>query len=280
MYLRMLTLEADKILASLSPESAEVNAVCSCHKRFGSNIQRCNRTCKHHSGFTHNPKQGNAKAVVEPPPRGRPPAKRCQSSRSHSSEPSTASHRPFCKSLNFSKKMSEKIFSKLPQWFNLEEKDHMEKPIEATITGDVPKWIKGSLYRNGSGIYKMGSTAWNHIFDGFAVLQRWTFQNGKVTYQSSILDSDDYKKSAERNRMIGSGFGSTFPDPCQTLFSRLLSTFVPARPDKVTNTAVNIVEFGDRMFALSETPVINEVTADTLKVKGKVSLYNDMLLFF
>ena len=67
---------------------------------------------------------------------------------------------------------------------------------------------------------------------------------------------------------------------CHFFLLSLLSTFVPARPDKVTNTAVNIVEFGDRMFALSETPVINEVTADTLKVKGKVSLYNDMLLFF
>ncbi|RUS87640.1 hypothetical protein EGW08_004625 [Elysia chlorotica] len=165
--------------------------------------------------------------------------------------------------------MSEKIFSKLPQWFNLEEKDHMERPMDAIITGDVPKWIKGSLYRNGSGLYKIGPTAWTHLFDGFAVLQRWTFQDGKVTYQSSILDSDDYIKSSKRNRLIARGFGSTFPDPCQTLFSRLFSSFVPAPTDLPTNTAINIVEFGDRMFAMTEAPLINEVMADTLKVKGK-----------
>ena len=41
--------------------------------------------------------------------------------------------------------MSEKIFSKLPQWFNLEEKDHMEKPIEATITGKTTTIVNAKL---------------------------------------------------------------------------------------------------------------------------------------
>ena len=55
--LRMLSLEADRILASLSPEcnlseSAEVSTVCWFHRRFGSKAQRCDRTCKHYSSFT------------------------------------------------------------------------------------------------------------------------------------------------------------------------------------------------------------------------------------
>ncbi|GFN85987.1 beta-carotene 9, 10-dioxygenase 2-like [Plakobranchus ocellatus] len=51
----------------------------------------------------------------------------------------------------------------------------------------------------------------------FAVIQRWAFKDGKVTYQSSILDSDDYKKSAKLN---GMGFGKTFQDPCKSLGER------------------------------------------------------------
>ncbi|KAK3792624.1 hypothetical protein RRG08_035956 [Elysia crispata] len=66
--LRMLSLEADRILASLSPEcnlseSSEVSTVCWSHRRFGSKAQRCDRTCKHYSSFTHNHKQRNAKAL-------------------------------------------------------------------------------------------------------------------------------------------------------------------------------------------------------------------------
>ena len=66
--LRMLSLEADRILASLSPEcnlseSSEVNTVCWFHRRFGSKAQRCDRTCKHYSSFTHIHRQRNGKAL-------------------------------------------------------------------------------------------------------------------------------------------------------------------------------------------------------------------------
>ena len=60
--LRMLSLEADRILASLSPEftlseSAEVSTVCWFHRRFGSKARRCDRTCKHYSSFSYNHRQ-------------------------------------------------------------------------------------------------------------------------------------------------------------------------------------------------------------------------------
>ena len=64
----MLSFEADRILASISPEcnlseSAEVNTVCWYHRRFGSKAQRCDRTCKHNSNFTHNHRQRNVNAL-------------------------------------------------------------------------------------------------------------------------------------------------------------------------------------------------------------------------
>ena len=67
-YLRMLSDEADRILASLSPEcnlseSSELSTICWFHRRFGSKAQRFDRTCKHFSSFTHNHRQRNAKAL-------------------------------------------------------------------------------------------------------------------------------------------------------------------------------------------------------------------------
>ena len=66
--LRKLSLEADRILASLSPEcnlseSTEVSIVCWFHRWFGSKAQCCDCTCKHYSSFTHNHRHRNAKAL-------------------------------------------------------------------------------------------------------------------------------------------------------------------------------------------------------------------------
>ena len=64
----MLSHEADRILALLSPECnlselAEVSSVCWFHRQFWSKAQRCDRTCKHYSSFTHNHRERNAKAL-------------------------------------------------------------------------------------------------------------------------------------------------------------------------------------------------------------------------
>ena len=74
--LRMLALEADNLLTSLGSSSEfqcsqiqyantdaiETNSICWYHRRFGTNAQRCDRSCKHYSSFIKKTTQGNAKA--------------------------------------------------------------------------------------------------------------------------------------------------------------------------------------------------------------------------
>ncbi|RUS90529.1 hypothetical protein EGW08_001706 [Elysia chlorotica] len=167
------------------------------------------------------------------------------------------------------------IFNQLPQYFHLEESDHMDKPIDVEVTGEVPTWINGSLFRDGPGLFKIGPTVWNNLFDGYAVLQRWTIRDGKVTYQASILDSENYKKSAKHRRIVGEGIGCHFPDPCDTLFRRLFNRFIPSQPVN-DNTNVNFIEIGDRIFAMTESPSINEINPDSLTVKQKSEM-NDYI---
>ncbi|GFO04849.1 beta,beta-carotene 15,15'-monooxygenase [Plakobranchus ocellatus] len=160
-------------------------------------------------------------------------------------------------------------YNRLPQWCHFGQSDHMTEPMEINVTGKIPEWINGSLYRNGAGLFKIGPNAWNHLFDGYAVLQRFTFHKGKITYQASILDSSNYKRSAKHNRLVGPGFGCSFPDPCETIFWRFFNRFVPIPPKQIDNTNVNLVEFGDHLFALTESSLINEIKPDSLSVKEK-----------
>lgn len=49
-------------------------------------------------------------------------------------------------------------------------------------TGDVPYYLKGTMLRNGPGLFSIGETVYNHYFDGLAYIQRFHFQDGKVDY--------------------------------------------------------------------------------------------------
>lgn len=164
------------------------------------------------------------------------------------------------------------VLQQLPQYMNLDASDLRDSPIEATVSGQIPSWLSGSFYSNGSGIYKIGPTAWNHLFDGYPVMQRFSIADGKVTYQSALLDTDELKKSKEHNRIIGSGFASKFADPNQSSVSKFFARVIPTPPNISEKTNINVVEFGDKLFAVADTPLLHEVTPDSMAVKSKTIL--------
>ena len=51
--------------------------------------------------------------------------------------------------------------------------------------GEIPSWVRGSLYRNGPGMFEIGDDKYNSWFDGLAMFQR--FHIGKVIETSKIF---------------------------------------------------------------------------------------------
>lgn len=47
-------------------------------------------------------------------------------------------------------------------------------------SGKIPTWVKGNLLRNGPGIFEVGCDKYNHWFDGLAIMQSFSIENGKV----------------------------------------------------------------------------------------------------
>ncbi|RUS71154.1 hypothetical protein EGW08_021080 [Elysia chlorotica] len=163
------------------------------------------------------------------------------------------------------------VLAQLPQYMNLEDSDFKDSPVEATVSGQIPQWLAGSLYSNGSGVYKVGPTAWNHLFDGYSVIQRFSVRDGKVTYQASVLDTEEVKKCQQHNRIIGSGFAHKFADPNQSSVGKFFSRVIPTPPNISEKTNINVLEFSGKLFAVADTPLIHEISPDSMKVKGKVS---------
>ena len=70
-----------------------------------------------------------------------------------------------------------------------------EEPIK--FQGKVPKWLKGTLYRNGPGAQEINNdvtTTVNHAFDGFAFIQKYNLDgpSQRVRFRGSFIKSHIY----------------------------------------------------------------------------------------
>ncbi|ETN86264.1 hypothetical protein NECAME_16451 [Necator americanus] len=149
--------------------------------------------------------------------------------------------------------------------------ENVEKVEECELIGSVPPWLKGTMVRNGPGMFKIGDTEYRHWFDGMAYIQRYHFVDGKMYYSARYLESDDYKKNMKAQRIVATSFGTrTFPDPCKTLFQRLASYFLP--DDSLDNCSVAFTTLGDAVYALTESPYLVRIDVDTLDYLEKVDI--------
>ncbi|HLZ62023.1 MAG TPA: carotenoid oxygenase family protein [Ktedonosporobacter sp.] len=139
------------------------------------------------------------------------------------------------------------------------------------VQGTIPPWLSGSLLRNGPAQFAVGQQAYRHWFDGLAMLHRFSFHNGAVSYANKFLQSPNYKKARETGQISYSEFAT---DPCRSMFKRLASAFSPDEPG--SNANVNISKIGESFVALTETPLPIEFNPQTLETMG-VLHYADKL---
>ncbi|XP_075460122.1 carotenoid-cleaving dioxygenase, mitochondrial-like isoform X2 [Ascaphus truei] len=143
------------------------------------------------------------------------------------------------------------------------------RPIPTQVTGTIPKWVKGSLLRNGPGRFEFGNDKYNHWFDGMALMHKFTMENGSVTYMSKFLESDCYKTNKSQNRIVVSEFGTlAMPDPCKSLYKRFMSTF--ELPEPSDNGNINFVRYNGDYFVSTESHLMHKVDPEILETREKV----------
>ncbi|KAH9629703.1 hypothetical protein HF086_001516 [Spodoptera exigua] len=149
--------------------------------------------------------------------------------------------------------------------------EEVSEPLEGVTTGEVPKWLRGTLLRNGPGSLKVGDMRFDHLFDSSALLHRFAIDDGHVTYQCRFLRTNTLKKNRAANRIIVSEFGTkSAPDPCHSIFDRVAAFFNPAE-HMSDNAMISVYPFGDEVYAFTEGPIIHRVdtvTLDTLERKN------------
>ncbi|XP_027507359.1 DEP domain-containing protein 1A isoform X3 [Corapipo altera] len=149
--------------------------------------------------------------------------------------------------------------------------EELSSPVTTHVTGRIPTWLRGSLLRCGPGLFEVGSEPYYHLFDGQALLHKFDFKEGHVTYHRRFIRTDCYVRAMTEKRIVITEFGTyAYPDPCKNIFSRFFSYFKGV--EVTDNALVNVYPVGEDYYACTETNFITRINPDTLETIKQVDL--------
>jgi beta,beta-carotene 9',10'-dioxygenase len=152
-----------------------------------------------------------------------------------------------------------------PYVLGLKTLDHEVDHVQLTVTGALPDWLTGSLIRTGPARFEVGEQTYVHWFDGLAMLHAFAFHSGSVSYSSRFVHSKSWQEAEKKGRVAR---GEFMTDPCRTIFGRVMALFEPKTTD---NANVNVAVLGERIVALTETPMPIRFDPHTLETQGHLA---------
>lgn len=157
-------------------------------------------------------------------------------------------------------------------WMRSCEEEVIEPLRSSEITGSIPRWLTGTLLRNGPGNLKVGEYRYQHLFDSSALLHKFRIANGNVTYQRRFVQTEVYKRNMTAQRIVFTEFGTcATPDPCHSIFHRVAAAFKP--DDEISdNSMISVYPFGDEYYTFTEAPVMHRIDPKTLETTSRVNV--------
>lgn len=147
-------------------------------------------------------------------------------------------------------------------------------PVQALVKGNIPKWVNGSLYRNGPGRYEFNNKFYHHLFDGAACVNKYEINDGQVKFSNKFLDTKYYQKAISENKLIGQ-FGTVGEK--SNIFNRLKGFF--KIPEYANNTNVTVFPYANKhLYAMTELNYITRLDPKDLSTisQTNVSEYMDV----
>lgn len=137
--------------------------------------------------------------------------------------------------------------------------EELEAELEV-VEGEVPREIRGVLYRNGVGRLEVYGTPQMHPFDGDGMVSRFRVAEGRVTYRNRYVRTREFEEEARSQRMLYRGFGTNLPGG----FAR---NALRMRFKNAANTSV--ILHGGRLLALWEAGVPHALDPESLRTIGR-----------
>ena len=129
---------------------------------------------------------------------------------------------------------------------------------EASISGTIPKDLRGTFLRNGPARHERGGQRYGHRWDGDGMVQRFTISDGRVSHIGQYVHTKKYETEAAADRFLVSAFGTHVPG----------SDAIPTEIDDVNPANINVVHFGGELLALWEAGSAYRLDPESLSTLG------------
>ena len=87
-------------------------------------------------------------------------------------------------------------------------REHGFEPVD--IDGILPENLKGTLYRNGCGIFEQFGRRYDHVFEGDGAISAVRFSNGKAMAAVRLVESAGLLQERAAGRHLAS-FAASWP---------------------------------------------------------------------
>jgi carotenoid cleavage dioxygenase-like enzyme len=124
-------------------------------------------------------------------------------------------------------------------WANVISQPAKEFPYTplATISGKIPKGLRGTLYRNGPGRLERGGVRMGHWFDGDGAILAVNFTNTGASAVYRYVQTAGYKEESAANKLVYGNYGMLAPGSIWDKFFKgvknAANTSILALPDKL-----------------------------------------------
>jgi all-trans-8'-apo-beta-carotenal 15,15'-oxygenase len=134
-----------------------------------------------------------------------------------------------------------------------------------TLQGKWPQDLRGTLFRNGPGLFERGNQRYLHWFDGDGLVQAWQIGDKGVRHHSRFVQTPKHEMENQSNRFEVMAAGTTIKNP------RAISG-----PDDVNTANISVMHLAGKTYALWEAGSAFEINADTLETIGSKTWRDDL----
>lgn len=129
-------------------------------------------------------------------------------------------------------------------------------PQPASISGDWPAEMSGSLFRNGPAHFERGGHRYDHWFDGDGMIQKWSMRDSLVSHSAKIISTSKFRieESVQRHQLDG--------------FATQMGREFAMHPDDLNTSNTSVVAHGDELWTLWEGGSPHLIDPDSLETLG------------
>ena len=139
-----------------------------------------------------------------------------------------------------------------------------EHSYEARVEGIIPAQLRGTLYRNGPGLFDRGGLRKRNLLDGDGMVQSFRFHDSGVHYRNRFVRTEKFVKEEKADRFIYQSWSTQAPGGVWANF---------LNPGGLKGQAgITVYLWQGRLYAFDECTLPYELDPHTLETIGMSSL--------